>query len=105
MTAHAPHLTPPKPFESIRRFMRRMREMTAPSVIELNVHLAYDEEADVWFVAASDIPGLSLEADNPQQLIDRIQKCACDLISLNESEILRSHAPRGEARSRGSARL
>ena len=92
MTAHTPRLTAPKPFEGIRRFTRRMREMVAPTVVELKVHLAYDDEADVWYVAASDIPGLRLEADNPQHLIDRIEKCALELICLNEAEIVKHHA-------------
>ena len=87
MTAPIPRLTAPKPFESILRFVRRMREMVAPTIIELNVHLAYDEEAEVWYVAASDIPGLRLEADNPQHLIDRIEKCAAELIALNVEEV------------------
>jgi hypothetical protein len=65
-----------------------MRKLVAPTVVELKVHLAYDDEADVWYVAASDIPGLRLEADNPQHLIDRIQQCAVELICLNEAEIL-----------------
>lgn len=94
MTAPFPRLTAPKPFDGIRRLVRRVREMVAPQVIELKVHLAYDDEADVWYVAASDIPGLSLEADNPQHLIDRIEKCAIELVCLNMAEIERKHAPR-----------
>lgn len=68
--------------------------MSIPKVIELNVHLAYDEEAEVWYVAASDIPGLRLEADNAQHLIDRIQNCAAELIDLNYGELIRTKAPR-----------
>jgi hypothetical protein len=66
--------------------------MITPEPLELKVHLAYDDEADVWYVAASDIPGLSLEADNPQHLIDRIEKCALELICLNMAEIEQVHA-------------
>jgi hypothetical protein len=62
--------------------------------VELNVHLAYDDEADVWYVAASDIPGLCLEANNPQKLIERICECAPELLGLNAEEVRRSHAPR-----------
>lgn len=65
--------------------------MAAPAVVELNVHLAFDEEADVWYVASSDIPGLSLEAENPQILIDRIQKCALQLVALNLDELAEKH--------------
>jgi hypothetical protein len=70
--------------------------MTTATVIELNVHLAYDEEAKVWYVAESDIPGLSLEAANPQRLIERIEQCACELIELNQEEIEARFAPKKE---------
>jgi hypothetical protein len=66
--------------------------MHVSKVIELNVHLAYDSEAKVWFVAMSDVPGLSLEADNPVRLIERISESAPRLIELNEDEILQNHA-------------
>lgn len=66
--------------------------MNTPKAIELKVHLAYDDEADVWYVAESDIPGLSLEAENPQRLIERIEQCACELIELNAEEIAQKFA-------------
>jgi hypothetical protein len=94
MSVPVPHLTAPKPFESIRRFVRRVREMAAPTLIQFKVHIAYDDEASVWYVAESDIPGLSLEAENPQRLIERIEQCACDLIELNADEIAARFAPR-----------
>ena len=94
MTYPMGRLTAPKPFNSITRFARRLRGMIAPAVIELNVHLAYDDEADVWYVAASDIPGLRLEADNPQHLIDRIEKCAAELIALNFDEVAEKRVSR-----------
>jgi hypothetical protein len=84
MTAHPAHLTVPKPFNRIRRFVRRVREMAAPKLTELSVHIAYDDEADVWYVAESDIPGLALEADNPQHLMDRVAACAPRLLELNQ---------------------
>lgn len=67
--------------------------MATPVSIELNVHFAYDEEANVWYVAQSDIPGLRLEADNPQHLMDRVIACAPEMIELNQGEILKNHAP------------
>src|SRR5690242_17189014 len=50
---------------------------------ELRVHLAYDDEAKVWYVAKSDIPGLSLEAATPSELLTRIVEAAPELIELN----------------------
>ena len=59
-----------------------------PKKIELSVHLAYDDEAKVWYVAHSDIPGLSLEADTPHALIARIEECAEEMVDLNLAEIV-----------------
>ena len=70
--------------------------MSTPTVIEFKVHLAYDDEADVWYVAESDIPGLSLEADNPQRLIERIEECACELIELNAEEVAQRFTSRSK---------
>lgn len=56
--------------------------------VELSVHLAYDEEANVWYVASSDIPGLFLEADTPQELISRLKEAAPEMLALNLAEIL-----------------
>ena len=50
---------------------------------EYQVHIDFDEEAGVWFVAKSDIAGLRLEADNPFRLIERISDAASELIELN----------------------
>lgn len=50
---------------------------------ELQVHLAHDREAAVWYIAKSDIPGLSLEADTPAELLRRIAEAAPELIDLN----------------------
>lgn len=60
--------------------------------IELKVHLAFDTEADVWYIAESDIPGLRLEADDPMELVRRVAACAAELIELNEGEVLSKHA-------------
>lgn len=94
MTAHVPHLTVPKPFDGIRRWFGRVIGMSEENLIELKVHLAYDDEADVWYVAETDVPGLSLEADSVQRLIERIEECACELIELNAAEIEARFAPK-----------
>ena len=59
--------------------------------IELKVHLAYDPDASVWYVAQSDIPGLRLEADDPSALVRRIMDAAPELIEMNCEEIRRLH--------------
>lgn len=58
--------------------------------IELSIHLAHDDEANVWYVASSDIPGLFLEADSPETLISRLSAAAPEMIELNLAEILKN---------------
>jgi len=59
--------------------------------IELKVHLAFDKEAAVWYVAESDIPGLRLEADDPMELVRRISETAAELVELNLGEVVKNH--------------
>lgn len=67
--------------------------------VELKVHFAFDDEANVWYVAASDIPGLSLEAESPEALLRRVLDCAPELIELNcdQMEQLADIAPHEHA--------
>lgn len=57
--------------------------------IELSVHFAYDDEAKVWYVAKSDIPGLVLEAATPTELMNRVAEAAPELIELNSGMLAR----------------
>ena len=81
-----------------------MMRKPVPRVIELYVHLAYDDEAEVWYVARSDIPGLRLEANDPQSLIQRLMECAPELIELNELEIQKGKSARKSAAPKASRR-
>lgn len=60
---------------------------------EYQVHIDFDDEAGVWFVAQSDIPGLRLEASDPIRLIERISDAASELIELNEQRKAAQHRP------------
>jgi len=62
--------------------------------IELKVHLAFDPEAEVWYVSESDVPGLRLEADDPIELVRRISENVAELIALNAEEVARNHIKR-----------
>lgn len=55
--------------------------------IELEIHLAKDEESGLWYIAQSELPGLRLEADTAADLIRAIEDVAPDLIELNHDEI------------------
>lgn len=76
-------------FATMQRGHRWMG-IDVPKTIELKVHIAQDEESGCWYIAASDIPGLRVEADTVHDLIRRIEDVAPDLIELNCAEILAS---------------
>ena len=59
------------------------------TAIELCVHLAFDGEARRWYIAESDVPGLTLEAADPATLIRNIEEIAPELIELNGAEVSR----------------
>jgi len=63
--------------------------MAANEPVGLCVHLAFDAQTRRWYVAASDVPGLRLEADDPAALIRRIEQAAPELIELNAEEVSR----------------
>ncbi|MFQ6006543.1 MAG: DUF1902 domain-containing protein [Woeseia sp.] len=44
---------------------------------------AYDAQAKVWYVADSDVPGLSVEAPTKEAMLDRIADAAPELLRLN----------------------
>lgn len=58
--------------------------------VELQVHIARDDETGRWYIAESDIPGLRLEADSASRLLDRVASCAGEMIELNMAEIVRA---------------
>ncbi len=43
----------------------------------------WDDDADVWYVEQSDIPGLATEAPTADELVKNIRALAVDLIELN----------------------
>ena len=48
-----------------------------------NVQLAWDNEAKVWMATSEDIPGLILEAESADNLIQRVMLAAPEIIELN----------------------
>jgi predicted RNase H-like HicB family nuclease len=43
----------------------------------------WDEEAGVWFVDETDVPGLAAEADTLDDLVDRLKRLVPELLELN----------------------
>ena len=66
--------------------------------IELKVHIAQDEETCVWFIAASDIPGLRVEGNSADELIRKVEDIAPELIELNMAEIIAAVAAKQKRR-------
>lgn len=46
----------------------------------INVHVAFDPEARVWYVRHSDVHGLRVEAPKIEEMIERVQSALLDLL-------------------------
>lgn len=46
----------------------------------INVHVAYDAEAQVWYVEESDVHGLRIEAATIEEMVDRLPGAIQDLL-------------------------
>ena len=51
-----------------------------------NIQLAWDDEAKVWMATSDDIPGLILENESADKLIQRVMLTAPEIIKLNGVE-------------------
>lgn len=49
----------------------------------IDVNAVHDEEAGVWFVESSDLPGLNVEAATLDELVTIVADLAPDLIAIN----------------------
>jgi predicted RNase H-like HicB family nuclease len=47
------------------------------------VHCEWDDEAKVWFVAHSTVPGLATEAGDPAELLKKLRVLIAELLELN----------------------
>jgi predicted RNase H-like HicB family nuclease len=45
----------------------------------------WDEEAHVWYVADSDVPGLATGADTLDELVQKLQTLIPELLELNDA--------------------
>ena len=43
----------------------------------------WDEEAKVWYVSSTDVPGLAVEAETPQELLTILDEVVPELVHLN----------------------
>jgi len=47
------------------------------------VKAEWDEEAKVWYVSGSDVPGLNAEANTPQEMVEILQSLIPELLEAN----------------------
>jgi len=57
------------------------------------VHAEWDQEAEVWFVADSDVPGLAAEAATTEALLDKLRVLVPELVEMNRHLIAFDIAP------------
>jgi predicted RNase H-like HicB family nuclease len=51
--------------------------------LELKIHATWDDEANVWYVQDSDVPGLATEAATLEALLQKLKVMIPELIELN----------------------
>ena len=51
-----------------------------------DIQLVWDDEAQVWLATSEDIPGLILEDESADKLIQRVMLAAPEIIELNDLE-------------------
>lgn len=73
--------------------------MENTSLLKVNIKLLWDEEANVWIATSDEVPGLVLESESFDELIERVRIAVPELLELNgfpTSAILDYHTERHE---------
>ena len=68
-----------------------------------NIQLIWDDDAKVWIATSDDIPGLILEDESADRLIQRIILAAPEIIELNSMEMKPDIYCRGRFANGGTA--
>jgi len=58
-----------------------------------SVTCRWDDEAHVWYVSESNVPGLSTEADTVEQMEQKLRVMVPELLQLNEPSFTRRQIP------------
>lgn len=53
--------------------------------MKYNVKLTWDNEANVWVATSDDIPGLALESNSYDALIEKVKIASPELLELNNA--------------------
>jgi hypothetical protein len=71
---------------SIANFLERQLLRGIAHLRDIHVvNASWDDEAHVWFVRESSVPGLSLEAETPELLLKKLEAAVPELLVLNSS--------------------
>ncbi len=57
------------------------------NVKPLFIRADWDDEALVWFVADSEVPGLATEADTLEALVEKLKVMVPELLAANQSDV------------------
>jgi hypothetical protein len=58
------------------------------ATVTFTVTCEWDDEAQMWYVASSDVPGLSGEAPSREAMAELLQVRVCELVQLNRPELV-----------------
>ena len=58
----------------------------AGGVLEYKIQLLWDNEASVWVATSTDVPGLVLESESYDALIERVRYAIPELLELNRQK-------------------
>ncbi|HZF31342.1 MAG TPA: DUF1902 domain-containing protein [Gammaproteobacteria bacterium] len=61
------------------------RPKRAPGAPHYTITLEWDDEARVWYVADSDVPGLATGADTLDELVRKLQVVIPELLEANDA--------------------
>jgi len=63
----------------------KMFRLFSRSTKALKIQARWDEDAGVWYVADSDVPGLHAEAETPEALLETLRELVPELVESNFS--------------------
>lgn len=54
--------------------------------MDCKIRLIWDSEAEIWVATSQDVPGLVLESESLDMLINKVRSAIPELIELNETK-------------------
>lgn len=54
--------------------------------MEYRIEFIYDDKAGVWVATSEDVPGLALESESFDALVERVRRAVPELLNLNRDQ-------------------